>query len=170
MALEYTTADLSSAHASIHVDLANGPEALARLGRARYDFVLCSHVLEHIPDDTAAIRTLTSLAAPNGELLIQVPLDRRRTTTYEDWHITTPAARAAAFGQEDHVRVYGTDFTTRLESGGLRVTPLHPSAEQVARMHLDPNDPIYLCSADRDRATTSGLGAGTPSQAPPSER
>ncbi len=37
------------------------------------DFILCSEVLEHIPDDGKALDELTRLLAPEGWLLISVP-------------------------------------------------------------------------------------------------
>lgn len=148
LSIGYTTADLRSPQASIHVDLSDGAAVADRLGRAGYDFVLCSHVLEHVPDDDAAIRSLASLVAPGGEVLVQVPLDPARLSTYEDWSITSPEARAEAFGQNDHIRIYGRDFIARLEGGGLAVTTLYPEPDLVQRLRLDATDPIYVCTVD----------------------
>jgi len=43
------------------------------LGDASIDFVLCTEVLEHIPDDAQAVRELRRVLAPGGWLLITVP-------------------------------------------------------------------------------------------------
>ena len=41
----------------------------------------------------------------NGVLIIQVPLKSGKT--YENFNLTSKKERLEAFGQEDHVRVYG---------------------------------------------------------------
>lgn len=80
---------------------------------------LCSHVLEHVADDRAAVSEISRTLHANGVALIQVPR-RLGVPTDED-----PAAdldeRMTRFGQADHVRYYGDDFEARLEAAGLRV-------------------------------------------------
>ena len=74
--------------------------------------------------------------------------------TYEDFSITTPEGRRVAFGQNDHVRVYGKDYKDRLESAGFRVTvdlfvkALDPGL--INRYALDINEDIYLCEKQKD--------------------
>lgn len=84
---------------------------------ASVDLVLCSHVLEHVPDDLAAMREIARVLAPTGIGVVAVPRRRGRPTD-ED-----PAAdtqdRVARFGQADHVRYYGDDFVDRLTASGL---------------------------------------------------
>lgn len=70
-----------------------------------YHLIICFHVLEHILDDGKAIKELNRILKKNGALIIQVPLKTGKT--YEDFKITTKADRLKAFGQEDHVRIYG---------------------------------------------------------------
>jgi len=70
-----------------------------------FDLIICFHVLEHILEDDKAINELHRILKKNGVLIIQVPL--KKGTTYEDFSITTPEDRLEAFGQEDHVRIYG---------------------------------------------------------------
>lgn len=40
---------------------------------AAFDFIVCYHVLEHIPDDTAAMRELSRVLTAGGIALVQVP-------------------------------------------------------------------------------------------------
>ena len=87
-----------------------------------FDGIICSHVLEHIPDDKKAMEELFRVLKPGGWAALQVPLDEKRGQTYEDWSITTPEEREKAFGQWDHVRVYGRDFGDRLRGVGFVVT------------------------------------------------
>ena len=88
------------------------------------DLLVCYHVLEHVPDDCAAMREIARVLSPHGLALIQVPL-KRGVDTDED-PSASPEERALRFGQSDHVRWYGDDFDARLSAAGLasvRVTP-----------------------------------------------
>jgi hypothetical protein len=51
-----------------------------------------------------------------------VPFDPSRAETYEDPSITSAEDRKREFWQEDHVRLYGTDFPDRLRGAGFEVT------------------------------------------------
>ena len=114
--LHYVAADLESPLADVRVDLTSLPFA-----DGAFDAILCSHVLEHIPDDRAAMRELRRILAPEGWAILVVPMDESRATTYEDPSITGPSARERAFGQSDHVRWYGRDYPDRLRESGFSV-------------------------------------------------
>ena len=86
-----------------------------------FDVVLCNHVLEHIPEDQKAINEIFRVLKPGGWAVLQVPMDKSLEQSYEDPTITTPAARKQAFGQIDHVRLYGLDYYKRLEQAGFKV-------------------------------------------------
>ncbi len=86
-----------------------------------FDFIICSHVLEHIPNDLIAMSELYRVLTKNGNSILQVPIDYNREETYEDHNITTPEGRLKAFGQDDHVRIYGKDYKTRLKNSGFIV-------------------------------------------------
>lgn len=115
--LEYRSADLDSPLATDRVDIT----AMA-YEDAAFDVILCSHVLEHVRDDRKALRELHRVLRPGGWAILQVPLDAKRERTYEDPTITDPAERRRAFGQEDHLRIYGQDYRDRLVEAGFRVT------------------------------------------------
>jgi predicted SAM-dependent methyltransferase len=85
-----------------------------------YDAIICIHVLEHIEKDRRAIKELFRVLRPGGWALISVPirLDQR---TFEDPAIVTPEDRKRHFGEEEHVRFYGIDFSQRLEEAGFQV-------------------------------------------------
>jgi SAM-dependent methyltransferase len=134
--LQYVTTELEpDAHARdrdmVQADLQRLP-----FGDGSFDVVVCSHVLEHVPDDRMAMREIRRVLTPVGLAAIQVPI-HDRDDTYEDPTITTPEGRYGAFGQADHVRIYGRDFDDRLAAAGFDVTVVaagHPGNEiHVAR-------------------------------------
>lgn len=96
---------------------------------ASFDFLWCSNVLEHIPDDAAAMREMLRVLSNNGTCLVQVPIWRRQT--FEDHSVTDPKDRLRLFGQDDHVRLYGLDIEDRLRSAGF-------SVEAVTTRDFDP--------------------------------
>jgi SAM-dependent methyltransferase len=114
--LDYTTTDLYSPLADVKADICNLP-----FEDNTYDIILCNHVLEHIPDDTKAMKELYRVLKPGGMGVFQIPQDIKRATTFTDDSITDPKERAKIFGQYDHVRIYGLDYFDKLRSMGFRV-------------------------------------------------
>ncbi|WP_426246695.1 class I SAM-dependent methyltransferase [Nocardioides sp. LHG3406-4] len=116
------------------------------LADASVDLVFCYHVLEHIPDDRAAMREIARVLTPEGLALVQVPI-RFGTVTDEDVD-TTPEERKARFGQHDHVRWYGDDFEGRLQESGLtfqRVTPVEVlGADMCAWLRVEEDEPVWI--------------------------
>ncbi|WP_299228603.1 class I SAM-dependent methyltransferase [uncultured Psychroserpens sp.] len=114
--LQYTTTDLESPIADVKADICNLP-----FEDNSYDVILCNHVLEHIPDDTKAMKELYRILKPGGYGIFQIPQDLSRDITFEDDTITDKKARAKIFGQYDHVRVYGLDYFNKLRTIGFKV-------------------------------------------------
>ncbi|WMJ75211.1 methyltransferase domain-containing protein [Cytophagaceae bacterium ABcell3] len=86
-----------------------------------FDFVLCNHVLEHIPDDGAAMSEIYRVLKSQGTAIITVPINESFEKTYENPSITSPKDRKEHFGQWDHVRWYAPDIKDRLEKHGFTV-------------------------------------------------
>ncbi len=111
------------------------------------DLMVCYHVLEHIPDDRAAMRQLFRVLRPGGIALLQVPpsdLDE----TLEDPDVTDPDERERRFGQFDHVRLCGRDYREQLEAAGFGVVLVDyverlDEAER-AGYGLRLNEPFYV--------------------------
>lgn len=114
-----------------------------------FDFICCSHVLEHIVDDFAAMREFRRVLKPGGLGVFLVPVGQRDATA-EDPAITSPSERRRLYGQRDHVRLYGADFPQRLTDSGFSVERVSPSEvstpEEAATMGLGPAaGDIYAC-------------------------
>ena len=96
-----------------------------------FNLVFASHILEHIIEDRKAIKQIYDALAVNGKFITLVPQELKSSKTYEDYSIVTEADRLKHFGQRDHVRLYGLDFSQRLKEVGFHVK-IHyiESAEQ----------------------------------------
>lgn len=142
--LNYVTADLSQPDVDLRLDLT----ALS-LPDGSFDGVMCSHVLEHIPDDASAMRELCRVTAADGWCLVLVPLDLSRSETYEDPSITGPGERHQAFWRPDHIRLYAPDIAARLEAAGFAVERVRPweefGPELCRRCGIGEAEQMWLC-------------------------
>lgn len=90
-----------------------------------YDFAILWHVLEHIPEDMAAIRELYRVLKPAGRVLLSVPIyPIDSPSTFED-----PSIPRSEFerihGHHDHCRSCGLDYWQRLLKAGFSVRTLN---------------------------------------------
>lgn len=142
--LSYTTTDLNSPIADVKADICKLP-----FEDHSYDFIICNHVLEHIPDDTKAMQELFRVLAPGGTAILQVPYDKERTTTFEDNTITDQEERTKIFGQYDHVRVYGMDYFEKLHTIGFNVEAVDYTAtlteETIKKYSLAKGELLPVC-------------------------
>jgi SAM-dependent methyltransferase len=143
--VRYVTTDLDPAQdVALRLDV-----TAIDLPDGAYDAVICSHVLEHVPDDGAAMRELRRVTAPGGWCLVMVPLALDRGATYEDPAISSPEERRREFLQADHVRLYAPDIIDRLRAAGfdVDVVDLHSELcpDEAARHGLLASDLIFLC-------------------------
>jgi SAM-dependent methyltransferase len=119
--IAYRSADLSRKSVDERIDLT----AMSQCADQSVDIILCSHVLEHIPEDRAAMREIARVLKPDGFAVLLVPLVRGLDQTHEDPTIVSEARRWKYFGMGDHVRQYGRrDFLGRLSAAGLMVDQL----------------------------------------------
>lgn len=118
-------------------------------GENTFDVVLCNHVLEHIPNDLLAMSELYRVMKKGAWAIVLVPIDLNRNVTYEDFSIQTPEGREEAFGQMDHVRIYGKDYVDRLKKVGFSVMEdayvNSFSPENQVRYGLLNSELIYFC-------------------------
>ncbi|MBV8752044.1 MAG: class I SAM-dependent methyltransferase [Hyphomicrobiales bacterium] len=119
--IDYRSADLERNNVDDRLDITD----MRGYADGSFDIVLCSHVLEHVPDDRRAMRELRRILRPDGFAIVMVPLVHGVDETNEDPAIDTPALRWKYFGSDDHVRQYGRrDFADRLIASGFAVERL----------------------------------------------
>jgi SAM-dependent methyltransferase len=112
----YITADIESPLAKVKMDIHQIP-----FESNTFDVVLCNHVLEHVQDDIKAMTEIHRVLKHGGFAILQVPFfNPIPAVTFEDPTITDKRQREKIFGQDDHVRKYGHDYTERIRRAGLQ--------------------------------------------------
>jgi len=132
-AVTYRSADLCMPGVDDHVDLTN----MDIYQEASFDAFICSHVLEHVQDDTKAMAELYRILKPGGWGITMAPISSGASGHREDPSKRTESERWKFFGQGDHVRLYSKEvFVNRLETAGFTVSGLnieHFGGDRVRR-------------------------------------
>ena len=139
----YFTADLFRPDVDLKMDITN-----IQFPENSFDFIYCSHVLEHVPDDRKAMREFKRVLSSNGMAILLVPITAEKT--FEDPSVEEPKDRLRLFGQEDHVRRYGPDYICRLKEEGFTVEIVRRedflSQDEIVRMGItEAAGEIYIC-------------------------
>ena len=99
-----------------------------------FDYLLCNHVLEHVPQDRKAMEESFRVMKPGSLGIFTVPLSRR----FETWE--PPAEMSVAEVERrvgwDHKRLYGLDLCDKLRSVGFEVTTTHSTESENSRHRL----------------------------------
>jgi len=143
--LHYFTSDLEAPNTMFRMDLMQLPHP-----DGIFDVVICSHVLEHVPDDRQGMRELFRVLKPGGWAMLQVPIALALKHTYENPAITDEEGRIREFGQRDHVRLYAMDYLDRLKTAGFSVRTFTTAKEFgeafCGKYGLDQTEDLYICS------------------------
>ena len=113
---KFISGDLFDKTADMKVDILDTP-----FEDNKFDMISCDHVLEHVPNYRSAVKELYRITKPGGYTFITVPLLESLSTTYEDETVTTVEQRVKTFGQYDHVRIFGMDFSGAMSDVGFEV-------------------------------------------------
>ncbi|MDD5455808.1 MAG: methyltransferase domain-containing protein [Candidatus Margulisbacteria bacterium] len=142
--LEYKTADLYLKPIDYQVDIS----AMPALADNSFDIILCSHVLEHVPNDRQALKELQRILKPHGWAIIMVPIMLDINEDLEYNRSLTAEERWKYYAQDDHVRLYSrAGFLQKLVDAGFKVKMLDQTffgADEFASNGIHPRSVLYV--------------------------
>lgn len=117
--IQYRSADLLIDNVDDKVDITN----MTIYEDNKFDFFICSHILEHVDDDSMALSELFRVLKPGGRGILMTPIIDKNGVQDEDPKIKSINERWRRFAQDDHVRLYQKDvFLKRVETAGFKVS------------------------------------------------
>jgi O-antigen biosynthesis protein len=117
----YRTADLYSEDVDDKIDISN----MSLYGDNKFDLIICSHILEHVEDDSKALKELLRVLKPEGKAVLMVPILLSINDIDEDPAEKNECERWRRFGQNDHVRQYSKNgFIERIKNAGFLLSEL----------------------------------------------
>lgn len=140
----YITADLFMDDVDIKTDI----EKMVVFENESFDFVICSHVMEHVNSDVKAMNEIFRVLKKGGSAIIMTPVLRNFDGIDEDPSCIDIAERWRRFGQDDHVRLYSQKiFIGRLKSSGFKVMIINQTnieRSDIIRYGLPDNIALYI--------------------------
>ncbi len=85
-----------------------------------FDYIICSHVLGHVPDEQLAIKEMYRVLKPEGIALILTLLSDNEKT-FEDSNIKIAKEKLLHYGEHDLCRLHRNDFAERLKYQNIKV-------------------------------------------------
>jgi len=104
---------------------------------ARFDLIICNHVLEHVASPQRALAELHRCLRPASLLIAQTPYSPRLKQTFELNEPVTAEFAKLFYGQEDHVRLFGADIVQYFHAAGFMGELLE---HDTLLAGLDPKD------------------------------
>jgi SAM-dependent methyltransferase len=142
---DYRSADLLRTDVDDQVDIMD----MKAYANDSFDCFICSHVLEHVPDDRKAMGELFRILKPGGWGIAMAPIILSLAATIEDTALSDPAERIRRFGQDDHLRLYARhDFIERLTHAGFNVSCLgfdHFGGDVLEKNGIQQSAILYVC-------------------------
>jgi len=143
--IDWVSIDLKSENSHVNADIQDLP-----FSNDSFDIIICSHILEHVPNDIKALREIRRVLSESGIALFLVPLNWN-ISTKEDPSINDPEIRRRKFCQENHVRLYGPDIIDRFQSAGLNLlsSDFARSLSPVEQFYfgINENEPFFVCAS-----------------------
>lgn len=149
-AAAYVRADYLHDGVDIRLDITD----MCDVADGAFDVVIACDVLEHVSDFRRALGEMHRVLAPGGLAILTVPQQDGLRVTREDPTLTTDEQRREAFGQHDHVRMFGDDFTGEVERHGFDVRIVERasfSPDIVARYRLGPKRSAHPLATNERR-------------------
>lgn len=81
-----------------------------------FDLVIANHILEHVENVEQALSEINRVLKIDGFAILQTPFSKRLERTFEEKSVISDSDRLFLYGQEDHVRLFGRDIFSTIES------------------------------------------------------
>ncbi len=141
---QYISADLFMEGVDVKTDIEN----MDVFQNDRFDFMICSHVLEHVPNDEKAMREMYRVLKKGGSAIIMAPILRGFDGIEEDPACTDVPERWRRFGQDDHIRMYSQKvFVERLQRAGFKIKSILSkdiAGSEIKKYGLPDNIVLYI--------------------------
>lgn len=101
-----------------------------------YDYILCNHVIEHVPNDHFAFKELSRILVKQGKAIITIPGDYHLNATVE-------------FKQTDangHFRHYGLDIIKKMRTYFSEVETIDLHSVSKLEYGVRKNDLAFICT------------------------
>jgi SAM-dependent methyltransferase len=143
--VNYFSADLFKPNVDFKIDICN----MTSIEDASFNFLICSHILEHVENPNNAIAELYRILKSNGVAIIMVPLFNRVEKTIENASYNTESLKWQHYGQGDHVRLFSkSDFINLVSKNGFKIKELTSddfSFNKVKLNAISSNSILYIC-------------------------
>lgn len=142
----YRSADLFMEDVDDNVDI----QAMDIYPNDTWDLVICSHVLEHVPDDVKALSEIYRVLKKGGAAILMAPINLglEKSIEAEKDRKYTISERWKYFGQDDHERLYSkNDFMQRIKSVGFELEELDVNyfgASVFKKYGINPKSVLYI--------------------------
>ncbi|MDR2041090.1 MAG: class I SAM-dependent methyltransferase [Tannerella sp.] len=152
----YLTADINPDFADRQVDITDIP-----FPDQSFDYILCFHVLAHVPDEKKAIEEMYRVLKPGGTALVATLIAPDHPHTFETDKADTPQQRLLYYSEPDMLRLHGADFDRRLMQGGFKVEVIdYPSilGEEMKKKYAlgdGRRELIFRCTKEEGQAPTA---------------
>lgn len=101
-----------------------------------FAFLMCNHVLEHIPDDRQALRECARVLVPGGIAVFTIPGDFDKPET---WYFDQPDSTG-------HLRHYGLDVVEKMSAAGFEsIRVIDMSEGRPTRYCIRLGDMAFVC-------------------------
>ncbi|GBU07980.1 type 11 methyltransferase [Bacteroidales bacterium] len=139
--LKYYNVDINPNYADIQMDLMD-----IQFPDDSFDYIICSHVLGHVPNEGKAIAEMCRVLKPTGMALIMTIIDWKNPQTYESDKVKTDSERLKHYSEHDLLRLHGADFAERLAASGFEVEVV----DYISALGKEKNVRFSLGNGDRE--------------------
>lgn len=141
--IAYTSCDLFMPGVDVKADI----QDLHMFSESQFDLIICSHVLEHVPDDRKALKELFRVLKPGGGAILMAPVVKKLDQVIEDPLLTDIPERWKRFGQDDHIRLYSpAGFAERITTAGFHLIKIgmQQLGSGIEEQGIDPSSVLYI--------------------------